>query len=104
MAQPKRVILRIREAEINDEDLYEAVRVYFQASGHPVEGLNERRHFIHIQPSNPDIPQNDPKIHIVMDLEKNAYSGVLGDDFPHDLYRIHRIDGQMRLCAFRDGP
>lgn len=95
MAQAKRIILRISEADLNHQDLYEAVRVYLRARDRPVDELTQDRHFIHIQPPSPDIPQEDPKIHIVIDLEKDLHSGPLGLDFPHELYRIRRVDGEM---------
>ena len=92
MNPAKRVILRLREAEINYDDLYESVRVYFETNGRSVEELEADRHFIHVQPSNPDIPQTDPKIHIIIDLEKDQFSGALHENFPHEIYRVRRLD------------
>ncbi|KAL2820908.1 hypothetical protein BDW59DRAFT_174360 [Aspergillus cavernicola] len=103
-AQPKRVILRVREAEFNCEDPDEPVRSYLQNNGRSVHELEEDRHFIHIQRFNPDIPQIDPKIHIVIYLEKYAFSGILDSDFPHELYRISCVDDKMTVGVFKDGP
>ncbi|KAL4922804.1 hypothetical protein BDW62DRAFT_196810 [Aspergillus aurantiobrunneus] len=90
----KRVILRVREADLEGEDPYEPIRLYFEANGRSMDELGGGRHFIHYQPSNAHIPQRDPKIHIVMDLEKAAHSGMLGPDFPHEVYPIRRVEGK----------
>lgn len=95
MAEPKRVILRLSESDVNDNDLYEPVRAYLLKVGRSIEELSENRHWIHFQPSNAHIPQRDLKVHIVMDLEKDKFSGPIGDDFPHDFHRVHRRDGQL---------
>jgi hypothetical protein len=95
MDQAKRVILRLRETELDDSDPYESVRLYLQKNGRSVEELNEDRHFVHIQPSNPHIPQTDPKIHIIIDIEKDQFSGTLDANFPHEIYRVRRIDNEM---------
>ena len=97
MDQPKRVILRLQEADLDEADLYEPVRLYFEKNGRSIEELDTSRHFVHIQPSNADIPQIDPKLHVVIDLEADKYSGTLGPDFPHELYRVRRVDG--KLCV-----
>ncbi|KAL3474268.1 hypothetical protein BJX99DRAFT_248352 [Aspergillus californicus] len=103
MAQSKRVILRVREADVNWEDPYEPVRLYLELKGRSATELEENRHYIHLQPPNSHIPQLDPKIHIVIDFETAAFSGVLGDDFPHELYRVRRVDDRMRIFGFKDG-
>ncbi|EEP82913.1 predicted protein [Uncinocarpus reesii 1704] len=103
MDQAKRVILRLREAEQDEEDLYEPVRLYLEKNGRSVEELNSDRHFVHIQPSNPDIPQVDPKIHIIIDIEVDKFTGNhVNADFPHELYRVRRVDGQMTMFTFKN--
>ncbi|GAB1200682.1 hypothetical protein APSETT444_010057 [Aspergillus pseudonomiae] len=104
MDQPKRVILRLQEADLDEADLYEPVRLYFEKNGRSIEELDTSRHFVHIQPSNADIPQIDPKLHVVIDLEADKYSGTLGPDFPHELYRVRRVDGKLVMFGFKDGP
>ncbi|KAJ5543759.1 hypothetical protein N7513_007267 [Penicillium frequentans] len=91
----KRVILRIPEPDMNYTDSYEPVRLYLSKTGGSLQDLNENRHYIHIQPPNPHIPCNRPKIHVVIDLEKEKFSGPLGDDFPHEFYRVQREGGAM---------
>ncbi|KAL1980491.1 hypothetical protein VTN96DRAFT_4015 [Rasamsonia emersonii] len=93
MDQAKRVILRLRETEIDYTDPYESVRLYLENNGRSVKELEEGRHFVHVQPSNPDIPQTDPKIHIVIDIEKDLFSGTL-DETPADVRR-NSIDWAM---------
>lgn len=95
MDQAKRVVLRLREADINDLDLYEPVRLYLEKHGHSPSEIEANRHFIHIQPPNPHIPQADPKIHIIIDLETNQFSGQLDRDFPHEFYRIRRQETEL---------
>lgn len=88
-------MLRLRINELKDIDPYESVLLYLEKNGRSVKELEQDRHFIHIQPSNPDIPQEDPKIHIVIDLEKDQFSGTLGKDSPREVYRVRRLDGEM---------
>lgn len=95
MSQAKRVILRLREADINPNDIYEPVRLYLEKRGRSATELEADRHFIHVQPPNPDILQSDPKIHIIIDLEKDKFCGDLDHDFPHEIYRIRRQDNDM---------
>lgn len=75
------MILRLHEADINDHDLYEPVRLYLKKHGHPASEIKANRHFIHIQPPNPHIPQADPKIHIIIDMETVQFSGQIDCDF-----------------------
>jgi hypothetical protein len=95
MNQAKRVILRLREAELDYDNPYESVRLYLKKNGRSVKELEADRHFIHVQPPNPDIPQIDPKVHIIIDIEKDQFSGTLDDNFPHEIYRIRRLDNKM---------
>ncbi|KAL4935132.1 hypothetical protein BDV06DRAFT_229112 [Aspergillus oleicola] len=105
MAQPKRIILRSRLAEFDARNMYEAVYAYLENIGRPAEELNEGRHYIHVEPDNSHIdPQRDHKIHIIIDFEKDKHSGPLGPDFPHELYRVRRVDGKMELTRFPDDP
>lgn len=95
MAQAKRVVLRLRETDINYDDLYEPVRLYLEKHGRSSSEIEANRHFIHIQPANPHIPQVDPKIHIVVDIETDQFSGPLDPDFPHEFYRIRRDNTEL---------
>ncbi|KAL4792947.1 hypothetical protein BDV19DRAFT_391604 [Aspergillus venezuelensis] len=106
MAQPKRIVLRISSADFDEKNMYEAVYVYFEKTNRSTDELSEQpqRHYIHITPDNSHIPQRDPKVHIVIDLEISAHSGPLSPDFPHELYRMKRVDGEMKLGQFADGP
>lgn len=102
MDQAKRVVLRLREADINDLDLYEPVRLYLEKHGHSPSEIEANRHFIHIQPPNPHIPQADPKIHIIIDIETNQFSGYLDRDFPHEFYRIRRQGTELYVKSTVD--
>ena len=50
MKQAKQVILRLREADLNEQDLYKAVRAYFQTKNRPVDELNTQRHLSMFNP------------------------------------------------------
>ncbi|KAJ5116954.1 hypothetical protein N7456_001302 [Penicillium angulare] len=102
MAEAKRIVLRIPEPDMNYADMYEPVRLYLSKTGGLLKDLDEGRHFVHVQPPNPDIPQTNPKIHVVVDLEMDKFSGPLGDDFPHEFYRVHREDGELILAQYRE--
>jgi hypothetical protein len=95
MVTAKRVVLRFPENLQNPNDLYEPVRLYSTKSNRPVEEPNSNRHWIHLQPPS-DIPQTNPKLHIVIDLEKDEFSDPLGPDFPHELYYVRRQDNKLR--------
>lgn len=95
MAQAKRVVLRLREADINDRDLYEPVRLYLEKNRRSSSEIDANLHFIHVQPPNPHIQQLDPKIHIVIDIETSEFSGEIGPDFPHEFYRIRRLGNEL---------
>lgn len=90
MAQAKRVVLRLREADMNDRDIYEPARLYFEKHGHSSSEIESNRHFIHIQPPNPHIPQADPKLHVIIDMEVKQHSGHLSHDFPHEFFLVRR--------------
>ncbi|KAJ5644229.1 uncharacterized protein N7484_006736 [Penicillium longicatenatum] len=100
--QAKRVILRLQEADMNYNDPYEPVRLYLEKMGHSLQHLDENHHFIHIQPPNPDIPQIDPKIHVVIDFETAKFSGPIEGDFPHEFYRVRREGGKLTLARYRE--
>lgn len=95
MDHAKRVILRLQEADMNYNDPYEPVRLYLEKNGHSLQHLDENHHFIHIQPPNPEIPQADPKIHVIIDFEKAKFSGPIEGDFPHEFYRVRRDAGKL---------
>ena len=101
MDQAKRVILRLREAEVDYEDPYESVRLYLENNGRSVRELEAGHHFVHVQPPNPDIPQIDPKIHIVIDMEKDSFSGTPDEHFPHEVYRVRRLDNKMWVFSYQ---
>ena len=70
--------------------LNESMRLYLEKHRRLPCEIDANRHFIHIQPSNPHIPQADPKIHIVIDLEMEKHSGRLSPEFPHEFFRVRR--------------
>ena len=97
MDNAKRVILRIREADVNWTDQFMPVRLYLEKKGHSIEAIAKPldRHFVHVQlPS--DIFQWDPKIRIIIGINKDQFSKTLvGDDLPHEIYCIRYLDDKM---------
>lgn len=61
----KRVILRLRDNDFPDVsyiDLVKCVESFFLTfSGRSAEELAQGRHFFHVQPPNPQIPQENPR-------------------------------------------
>ncbi|KAJ5921333.1 hypothetical protein N7466_009659 [Penicillium verhagenii] len=105
MPEAKRVILRLAETDMNYLDPYEPVRLYLEKTNQSLQDLDDNHHFIHIQPPNPEIPQVKPKIHVVIDFEKEKFAGSTlkgHPDFPHEFYRLHR-DGD-ELYVDTSGP
>jgi hypothetical protein len=94
----KRVILRLRESdfpEVSYAGLLKCVESFLAFSGRSVDELARDEHFFHVQPPNPQIPQRDPRFHIIIDMEKKNHSGSLPKDFPHEIYRVSRYDNEM---------
>lgn len=101
MNPSKRVILRIREADVNWTDQFEPVRLYLEKKDHSIEEITNplNRHFVHLQPPS-DIPQRDPKIHIIIDVNKVQFDKTfVDDDFPHEMYRIRYLDDKMWVLS-----
>lgn len=93
MSQAKRVILRLDQSEFDDSDPHQIARLYFTECGRSFEEFKEGHHFIHIQLPNYDIKQS--KAHVIIDMEVAQFFGPLPANFPHEIYRVRRIDGEM---------
>ena len=97
MDSARRVILRIRESDVSPNDLLEPVRLYLQKKSHCLDEIKDpwKCHFIHLQPPS-NIAQTDPKIHIIIDLNKDKYSKDFVDwGFPHECYNIKYVNNKM---------
>lgn len=96
MGSAIRVILRVREADFEEDDMFKPVRLYLEKMGRSVCEIEEHRHYIHFQLSNAHIPQRDPKIHIIIDLNYEQFSGdVVDKDFSHEIYAVGRVDNKL---------
>ena len=96
--ETKRIILRLRDSDFPDlcnDDLIQIVKAYLTFSGHSAEELAQDRHYFHAQPPKPDIPQRNPRFHVIIDMEKMGHSGPLPKDFPHEIYRASRSNDTM---------
>jgi hypothetical protein len=91
MGGAKRVILRVPESEMDYQNPREFVDFYFTKfpSG---AASDSARHFIHYQPPS-DTSQSNPKVHIVIDLETQDFTGTLNQEFPHEIYAVRRVAG-----------
>lgn len=100
--EAKRVILRLRDSDfpnVSYNDLVNCVKSFLTFSGRSPEELAQDRHFFHFQPPNPDIPQENPRFHIIIDVEKSKHSGPLQKGFPHEIYRVSRRDDEMYVMS-----
>ncbi|PYI29522.1 hypothetical protein BP00DRAFT_448338 [Aspergillus indologenus CBS 114.80] len=100
MAGAKRVILRVPENEMDYQNPREFVDFYFKKFPSNA-ALDSARHFIHYQPPS-DIPQSNAKVHIVIDLETQDFAGTLNQEFPHDIYAVRRVAGNLELYAYEE--
>jgi len=96
--QPKRVVLRLRVNEFEGRDpseYKEAIEAYISFAGHPVNELEEGKHFTHIEPFQaPELQQRS--FHIVLDIEKDMLDNPNIQKLPHEIYHVRR-DRQGRL-------
>lgn len=83
--------------DLTFDEVTQTVEAFLTFSGHSAEELAQGKHFYHIQPPNPDIPQRNPRCHIIIDMEVREYpeSEALGEGFPHEIYRVVRCDDKM---------
>lgn len=95
---PKRVILRLQEnnfPNMSYSDIVECVNCFLAFSGRLPEEIEQGRHFWHFQPPSPDPPQANPRFHIIIDIDKMEHSGPLDEQFPHEIYRVSRVENEM---------
>lgn len=96
----KRAILRLRESDfpnLSSSDLVACVQSFVAFSGRPVEELAQGKLYWHVQPPSPDILQGNPRFHIIIDVHKMEHSGPLPQDFPHEIYRVSKVENEMRV-------
>ncbi|KAL2840095.1 hypothetical protein BJX68DRAFT_271800 [Aspergillus pseudodeflectus] len=97
-AQPERVILRLSESDMDYRNPREFVDFYFRKFPSDA-ALDPTRHFVHYQPPS-DFPQSNPKVHIVIDLETSRILETLGEDFPHEIYKVCRGADNLEMYAY----
>ena len=98
MTKAKRVILRLRANDFNDfnhADHVKPVESYLIFSGRSTQELVENRHYVHVEPLNPEITKSNPRFHIIIDIEKDHFQGTLDQNFPHELYRVRRENDDL---------
>jgi hypothetical protein len=97
--KPKRVILRLRVNEFDEdghswEEHVDAIKAYLIWAGRlasEYEGPFEmRKHFAHVEPFQPyDLPQ-PTTFHVILDIEQHSLENPNFDDVPHEIYRVRR--------------
>jgi hypothetical protein len=90
----KRVILRLRESHfpnLSYAEIVACVKSYLTFTGRPAEEADQGKHFWHFQPPSQDTLEEDQRFHIAIDIERMGYSGLLPEDFPHEIYRVAKI-------------
>ncbi|KAL4910229.1 hypothetical protein BDW74DRAFT_144693 [Aspergillus multicolor] len=90
----KGVILRVPENDMDYHNLTEFVDSYFTKC--PFEAATDpARHFVHYQPPT-DRPEANMKIHIVINMETQDFSGeTVSKNFPHDVYAARRAVSEL---------
>jgi hypothetical protein len=94
----KRVILRLRASEFEDfahDDYFKVVQSFLIFSGRSDHEVDEDKHFYRVEPLNPEIAKPNARFHIIIDLEKSQFNGALGQNFPHDVYRVRRDNDKL---------
>lgn len=90
--QPKRVVLRLRVNEFDSygpEEFTYAMRAFLKYAGHPVEEIDQHKHFSHIEPFQaPELKQTS--FHIVLDIDKDLVKNPDFETLPHEVYRVRR--------------
>jgi len=89
------VIFCLREIDYNKSDIYESVRVYFTKTNCSIQELETNQHFVYIQSPNLEFFQRDPKIYIIIDLEKNLFRESLNSNFLYKFYRVRYSDSKL---------
>jgi hypothetical protein len=103
--KPKRVILRLRVNEFDEdghswEEHVDAIKAYLVWAGRPAseyEGaFNTRKHFAHVEPFQPYDFKQTTTFHVILDMEQHSLKDPNLDDVPHEIYRIRRNqDGNL---------
>lgn len=91
----KRVILRLRESDFPDIlplEIVACVQALLEFIDRPAEEALQGKHFWHFQPST---GAADSRFHIVVDIDKAGHSGPIQGDFPHDIYRVKKVQNEM---------
>ena len=97
--KPKRVILRLRVNEFDEdghswEEHVDAIKAYLIWAGHlasEYEGPFETsKHFAHVEPFQPhDLPQ-PTSFHVILDMEQHSLKDPNLNGVPHEIYRVRR--------------
>lgn len=91
--RPKRIVLHVREDGLEDANPHEAIRQYFDKINHPYQEIEDGRHYVQIHRIDPNMPESTS--YIIIDMEKDEFSGKMGLDFPHEMYNIVCIEHLM---------
>lgn len=88
----KRVILRLQERDFPDivpSEIFACVEALLLFMSRPAEEALERRHFWQFT------GKTHSRLHIVIDIDIAGHSGPIRGEFPHEIYRVMRIQDEM---------
>src|SRR5271167_1481952 len=96
--RPKRVILRLRVNEFDEdghgwEDHVDAIKAYLIWAGRSASEYDgpfeARKHFAHVEPfQQPEL--NQTTFHVILDMEQHSLKDPSFNDVPHEIYRVRR--------------
>lgn len=95
---PKRVILRLRESHFPNmlyPEIVACVKAYLTFTKRSAQEVDQGKHFWHFQPPCGNGPEANSRFHIIIDIDQSYHSGPLPEDFPHEIYRVIKIENEM---------
>ncbi|KAK8147536.1 hypothetical protein G3M48_001435 [Beauveria asiatica] len=105
--EPKRVILRLRYNEFEDDDSShtDAIEAYLKAIGRKMDECGPQgRHVPHVE-MRQEYMENNPRasFHVTLDMEKHAVREPDMNKLPHEIYRVRRgKDGTLTVSRLPD--
>lgn len=76
-------------------DIIACIKRFLEFSGRDGEEAEQDMHYWHFQPPCMEPPQPNERFHIIIDIDTAEHSGPLQKEFPHEIYRVGKVDDQM---------
>lgn len=90
---PKRVVLHVREDELEDANPHGAIRQYFDKISRPDQEMEDGRHYVQVHRTDTYMPGSTT--YITIDMDKDKFSDRMDLNFPHEMYNIVCIERLM---------